>query len=203
MKAEIVEFPHYLPLFCSDHRRSDRMRGMAFDNLGYACEHGLKGVKQDTNQAIHNYEQAARLGCTRAMEALMSLHLNAEQPQKALVLVKPFLESCNSPEDLVICAFKIHQMSREDAFLLLQKGALMGNYFAIANVIVFYEAGYGVNLDLDQASYWRQKIPHEWQDKTMLAFIRFLKQSGYDHNTGEPAAKKRKLNTSSVWTVSQ
>jgi TPR repeat protein len=179
------------------------MRGNAYDNVGYACEHGLRGVKQDTNQAIHYYEQAARLGCSRAIEALMNLHINAKQIQKAHVWVKPFLESCNSPEELIFYACKIHQRSHEDAFLLFQKGALIGNYFAIASVIVFYEEGYGVEKDLNQASYWRQKIPPEWQDKAMPAFIRFLKQSNYAYNTGEPPTKKRKLNTNSVWTTSQ
>lgn len=183
-QQQVETYPNYLQILVNDPSRSNQELSDIYIELAYKLS---QNHRDNIELALKCYERASALGNKEAEYSLFYLKLEIGRFREALDSLKKYLENNDkSAFDLIYYATHISDFDLQDAYAHFLRAASLGNQFAIANLILCLEGGFGVRLNMVAAAAWRTTLPEEWQSRTMSDYIAQLVITNYDKNTIVP-----------------
>ena len=140
------------------HKAAIRGSSWAKFSLGYLYEDGIGGVSQDENQSLYWYRSAAKDGDTSAQCFLGRYYFDKEDYEMAI----PWLQQAVEQEVIlakVLYSLSLIQIEQfpEKAYNLMREAANANDSVAQYYMGRFYEEGFSVRKNRDQAIVWYKK----------------------------------------------
>jgi hypothetical protein len=170
-----------MPILWSDHTRTDEERGRFYFLMGN-CYYTGNNCALDMKLAITHYRKGAVLGDRKAQFHLSRLLAKHRQFPESLYWTLKYWQSepSVSIDGWLQISFAFEDCDLLDkAFLSYRQAAYQGNAYAIGKIIYYYEQGFGVAKDLDQAALWRQALPDAWRDQEIVAYMQYVSNPDY------------------------
>ncbi len=178
-KNEVIEYPHYQPIFWSDLSKdlSIRMRTM--------LDYGNFLEEKDIKKAIKLYKKTAEMGSTKAKVRLATQYIQLGKKRQGMKWLKETLSSGDiSMKQIFFCAQKFEDY-QDDAmsFKAYTLAAKKESFIGIGQVISSLELGIGTKKNPQEALQWRIKLPKNWQQAPISDFFKHLKKIGYGYDS--------------------
>ena len=199
LKKEIELFPHYSPLIWNDHTRPIQERADYLDRMGECYLIG-KGVEKNIDLAIYFCEKSAKLKYPRALYTLSTIFNDRKEYRKSTYWLVHFLKMKDAKINahILLCAaddFYRGGIPRNSTYRAYysKRAALLGNFFAIGQLIFSYEKGDGIKPNPHKASLWRNYLPEKWQSGDILEFLDHLKKDNFYLNQTQTLSLPKEL----------
>ena len=169
-KSKTLQPLSHLPIFISDHTKSNEERGRAY------CFLGREYLSQTS---VLLFKIGAFLGSLDALEALSKIDFKSAKVSFYLQLKSGQLNKTLNINVLKNCLLNTPKFQKCTKLIssLVYKAAIQGNQLSIGGLIDCYENSYGlIPKDLEKARMWREYIPEEWRDKDMADYVAYLAQ---------------------------
>lgn len=141
-----------------NHKAAIRGSSEAKFNLGYLYRDGIGGVSQDENQSLYWYKSAAKDGYAPAQCSVGRYYFDKENYEMAI----PWLQRAVEQEHIrakvlySLCLIQIEKFP-EKAYNLMLEAANANDSEAQYYMGLFYEEGFSVRKNRDQAIVWYKK----------------------------------------------
>jgi len=183
LKKEVEVFPYYLPIMWNDHTRPVEERADYLNRMG-ECYFIGKGLEKNIDLAIYFCEKAVKLKYPRALYTLSIIFNNRREYRKSTYYLVHFLKMKDAKINthILLCAaddFDRGGITINSTYRAYysKRAALLGNFFAIGQLIFSYEEGDGIKQNPHKASLWRTYLPEEWRSRDIIDFLNHLKDS--------------------------
>lgn len=171
MQEEVAIYPHYLPILWNDPIRTIEERADYLYRMG-DCYHVGRGVENNTDVAVYFYEKATKIGRLEPQIELSGIFYDKMEYITSFYWLVKFLESGSSKITVqhILCAadgFQTGKYIPQNSFystFYYKKAALLGNSYAIANLVLKYKRSDGIAHDKKKASLWKKYISKEYNE---------------------------------------
>lgn len=141
-----------------NHKAAIRGSSRAKFNLGYLYEYGIGGVSQDENQSLYWYRSAAIDGYAPAQCSVGRYYFDKEDYERAIPWLQKAVEQDHIDAKILysVCLIQIEKFP-EKAYNLMHEAANANDSEAQYYMGRFYEEGFAVRKNRDQAIVWYKK----------------------------------------------
>lgn len=175
---------NFLPILLNDPTRDKHDQGrihslIAFEH--YKCNR--------VDETLNSYLKSVNLGYYEAEKKLSIFfderNLNTESLYWNMKYLS-HIDDSNSDPDVCgiinLCAAEFYRRAitesnkdyEEYSYFYTKKAALLGNLYAVAKLIYYYENGVGVQESQEKSLLWRELIPLHWRGSSIRDYIHHL-----------------------------